>query len=236
MKVALLRVGIDSGAGGMQGPLFKDGKFEFVPIPGWAGSKTYGNTVGRYQRKLLEYFRTEHSQSKYADRLIHDDPEFGTFTYGDPNRPKRGLHRLENGDLLVFYSGLEPWPKGGRKELFIVGYFIVEVAGHATDLTPEKLKNLFSKNAHLLDRNKSLQKRKNLVLVKGGRGSRLLRKAYLISSVGRNCLGRPLKVLSPKMRKIFGHFGGHISIERSIPRWVTPEYVECAAKFVRGLR
>ena len=238
MKVALLRVGIDSGSdtGGMQGPLLKDGTFEFVPILGGTGSRTYGNTTGRHGRKLVEYFRTEGSRSKYADWLIHDDPEFGTFTYGDPNQPKRGLRRLAKGDLLVFYSGLEPWPKGGRKELFIVGYFIVEVAGLATDFTPKKLKNLFSKNAHLLNRNKSLQKRKNLVLVKGGRGSRLLRKAYLISSVGRNCLGRPLKVLSPKMRKTFGRFGGRDSIERSIPRWVTPAYVERAAKFVRGLR
>ena len=66
MKIALLRVGIDSdpSTGGMQGPLLKDGKFEFVPILGGADSRTYGNTVGRHGRKLIKYFRTEASLSK----------------------------------------------------------------------------------------------------------------------------------------------------------------------------
>ena len=32
-KAVLLRVGIDSGRGGIQGPLFKNGSFEFVCIP-----------------------------------------------------------------------------------------------------------------------------------------------------------------------------------------------------------
>lgn len=33
MKVALLRVGIDSGSGGIDGPVFSDGSFEYLPIP-----------------------------------------------------------------------------------------------------------------------------------------------------------------------------------------------------------
>jgi hypothetical protein len=33
MKIAMLRVGIDSGSGGIQGPLFGDLSFEFIPIP-----------------------------------------------------------------------------------------------------------------------------------------------------------------------------------------------------------
>lgn len=37
MKVALLRVGIDSGSGGMDGPLFADGTFEYLPIPDSTG-------------------------------------------------------------------------------------------------------------------------------------------------------------------------------------------------------
>ena len=103
MKVALVRVGIDSGAGGMQGPLFAGRRFEFIPIPdGFRGSgvnkKTYRNTLGRYDRALIEYF-PEHRHDKYADQPIHDDPEFRTFTYGDPTPPKRGLRKLERGDL-----------------------------------------------------------------------------------------------------------------------------------------
>ena len=48
--------------------------------------------------------------------------------------------------------------------------------------------------------------------------------------------GRPLKVLSPTMQKIFGDFDGHVSIQRSPPRWVMPKFVERAAKFVRSLK
>jgi hypothetical protein len=33
MKALLLRVGIDKGSGGIYGPIFDDGSFEFVPIP-----------------------------------------------------------------------------------------------------------------------------------------------------------------------------------------------------------
>lgn len=35
MKIAIVRVGVDagSGSGGIQGPLFRDGTFEFIPIP-----------------------------------------------------------------------------------------------------------------------------------------------------------------------------------------------------------
>ena len=40
---------------------------------------------------------------------IHNDPEFETFTDGDPTVPKRGLRNLAKGDLLVFYAGLEGW-------------------------------------------------------------------------------------------------------------------------------
>ena len=236
MKVALLRVGIDSGAGGMQGPLFDDGSFEFVPIPGKGSPRTYGNTKGRHGRNLIEYFRTERSRRKNMNRAIHYDPEFESFTYGDPTPPKHGLRRLDRGDLLVFYCGLEPWPKGGEKRLYIIGFFLVKTAGVATDFNCEEIKRLFAANAHVRYKKGFAEQKEDLVLVKGARESRLLQKAYLISSVRKNRLGRPLKVLSPKMREVFGDFHGHISIERSPTRWVSPKYAERAATFVKNLR
>ena len=40
MQVVLLRVGIDTGSGGIHGPLFADGSFEYIPIPdGFKGKK-----------------------------------------------------------------------------------------------------------------------------------------------------------------------------------------------------
>jgi len=239
MQVVLLRVGIDSGCGGLQGPLFADGSFEFVPIPDeFEGrgvcSKTYGTTLGRHGRVLLDYF-PERRRKKYQNHSIHDDPEFETFTYGDPTSPKRSLQKLKKGDLLVFYAGLEPWPLGGESGLHIVGYFEVLMAGVASDLSEHELKKSFRLNFHVRHKQVLDRQKKELVLIKGGVGSRLLKKAALISAVGMNRAGRSLKVLSPEARTVFGDFSGHVSIERSPPRWVKEEFVEKGATFVRNL-
>jgi len=239
MQVALLRVGIDSGSGGIQGPLLADGTFEYIPIPDEFGGKgvnlkTYGNTRGRSGRTFSEYF-PERRRETYRNRPIHDDPEFNTFTYGDPTPPKRGLRHLNPGDLLVFYAGLEKWPAGGEPGLYIVGFFEVVLAALAKDLTRDELGKLFSRNFHVRHKDVFRSQKSRLVLVKGGRGSRLLGKATLISSKGTDRNGKPLKVLSPRMQRIFGDFGGHTSIQRSPTRWVAPELVDVAAEFVRSL-
>src|SRR5438874_6777082 len=110
MNVALLRVGIDSGCGGIAGPLFSDGTFEFVPIDSdrHRGGHMYGNLIGRYRRRLIEYF-PDRLRQKMRNCFVHDDPEFKSYTYGDPTRPKQRLKTLEKGDLLVFYAGLCGW-------------------------------------------------------------------------------------------------------------------------------
>jgi hypothetical protein len=107
LKVALLRVGIDSGSGGMDGPLFTDGSFEYVPIPDSTGldERTYGNCMARTGRPLSDFFPLAR-QAAMSSQSIHLDPEFTSFTYGDPTSPKAGLRRLATGDLLVFYAGL----------------------------------------------------------------------------------------------------------------------------------
>jgi hypothetical protein len=66
-------------------------------------------------------------------------------------------------------------------------------------------------------------------------GSRLIRMAHQISSVGKDRACKPLKVLSPAMRKVFGDFGGHVSIQRSPPRWVEPGFVDKAVEFLKSL-
>ncbi len=245
-KVVLLRVGIDSGSGGMQGPLFSNGSFEFVPIPDESDHKntrrgnqaipTYGNTLGKYKRKLIEYF-PERRQNKYRDHPIHHDPEFDSFTYGDPTPPKAGLRNLESGDLLVFYAGLQGW--GNYKcepGLYIIGYFEVLIAGRVKDFTQREIRTIFGKNAHVRDERRFKKDKATLILVKGSKKSRLLKKAVLISEVGRDCKGRPLKILSKKMQSVFGGFDGHLSIQRSPPRWVYPAFVDRAAQFVWRLR
>ena len=88
----------------------------------------------------------------------------------------------------------------------------------AVEFDQEVLRAEFENNFHVRYPTIFERQKDELVLVKGGPGSRLFGKAHLISSEGRDRSGRPLKVLSPPMRKVFGDFGGHVSIQRSPPR------------------
>ena len=89
MKILLLRVAIDRGCGGTLGPIFPDGTFEYVPIP---ESPQYVSPRSVYFRdlparrggKLAQYV-----PRGYREAAAHYDPEFETFTYGDPTRNKR---------------------------------------------------------------------------------------------------------------------------------------------------
>lgn len=238
MRVVLLRVGVDTGAaaGGMVGPLFRDGSFDFVPIPDGLhlDERTYGNTEGRHGRKLVEYFPEKKRQFK-ASQPMHVDPEFETFTYGDPTQPKVGLRKLEPGDMLIFYAGLSGWDFPSQPALYIVGYFEVARAGKANHFSDEELRDLFSANYHVRHPTVFTEQRARLVLVKGSGKSRLLSKAHRISTVGQNSLGQPLHVLSGEMHEVFGGFGGKSSLQRSNPRWVPDDFVRKAAEFVRSL-
>ena len=236
MRVVLLRVGVDTGEGGISGPLFADGRFELVPIPDARGldTRTYGTTRGRHGRLLAEYFPPA-KRAVRAAQAMHVDPEFDTFTYGDPTQPKRGLRNLEAGDLLVFYAGLQRWPANGtRGALYMVGYFEVAFARLASSLSDAQLV-MCAANFHVRHRSLFEVQSDRLVLVKGAPGSRLLDRAVLISERGVDRSGRPLHVISSEMRPIFGDFDGRVSIQRSPPRWVAPVFSARAAAFVRSL-
>lgn len=238
MNLVLLRVGIDTGSGGIHSPLFKNASFEFVPIPDPLGhdSRTYGNTTGRYGRRLIDYFPTA-MRGRMATQPMHVDPEFETFTYGDPTVPKRSLARLQTGDLLVFYAGLQAWDwrDPDAPALYIVGFFEISYAGFASSFSDQQITELFDANAHIRDSQRLADERQRLVLIKGGGGSRLLSRAVKISSVGKNSVGQGLKVLSSEMQLVFGNFDGRVSIQRSPPRWVDQGHVVAASSFVRSL-
>lgn len=236
MKVVMLRIGIDAGSGGMQGPLFQDGSFEYVPIPDdfQVDERTYGNTSGRRGRPLVTYFPPSR-QPEVANQSLHYDPEFDTFTYGDPTVPKAGLRRLEPGDLLVFYCGLEGWDFESPPALYLMGYFEVEAAGRACDFASADLADKFAANFHVRHPRVYAQQKDRLLLVKGSANSRLLKQAVKISALGTDRGGKPLKVLSPQMQEIFGDFGGRISLQRSPPRWVDEAHRRRAVDFITSL-
>jgi hypothetical protein len=240
MQVVLLRVGIDTGSGGIHGPLYKDGTFEFVPISDkrnrfGVNLETYGNTRGAIHGKLLVEYFSDGRQDKAKSLCLHYDPEFQTFTYGDPTTPKAGLRKLSKGDLLVFYAGLQGWDCHREPALYIIGYFEVEKAVVAREHTWKDLKSEFRRNFHVRHRPVFEHQKDRLILVKGGRASRLLKKARRISVQAKNKAGKLIHVLSPEMRRVFGDFDGHVSVHRSPPRFVYPEYAEKAARFVRSL-
>jgi len=236
MKVAMVRVGIDTGSGGAHGPLFEDGSFEFISIPDGFGfdHRTYSNTSGRHGNKLIE-FLPRSLQARMAKQSMHVDPEFSTFTYGDPTRPKAGLRRLQTEDMLVFYCGLQGWDFESPPALYLVGYFEVKAAGEARDFSEWELRTLFGKNFHVRHPDVFKEQRDSLVLVRGSAKSRLLNKAVLLSTTGQDRLGRPLKILSPEMREVFGSFREKLSFQRSPTRWVEPSFTLGAAQFMRSL-
>jgi hypothetical protein len=121
-----------------------------------------------------------------------------------------------------------------------MGYFKVKTAGRYSDFTRSEIKYLFDNNAHVLRINNRqeaiVENGSELLLVKGTFESRLLKKAVRLSTTSKDKSGRPLKVLSPRMQKIMGDFGGHISIQRSPARWIDPKCVSRTADFLRSLK
>jgi hypothetical protein len=196
--------------------------------------------VGRDGKPLVGYF-VESRRKVMAEQHVHVDPEWETFTYGDPTPPKRSLRHLQPGDFLVFYCGLQEWDaergwNGDRRPaLYLAGYFEVALAGMAKDFEDRVLATEFGMNFHVRYPTVFKQQKDALVLVKGGGGSRMFKKAYQISAEGKDRAGKPLKVLSSKMQKVFGNFGGHISIQRSPPRWVESALVDKAIGYLKGL-
>ncbi len=244
MKVVLLRVGMDSGCRPIQanGPLLPDGSFELMPIPDQSAEhedRTYGNTVGRLGRPLVDYFPNR--RAVVADLPMHVDPEFDTNTYGTPTRLQRRLATLEDGDLLVFYGGLRPVTADGtpipnvRHALYLFGYFDVACAVRARDYTRDELLPMFGANFHVRHPDLFENQQDELVLVKGTATSRLLEKARLLSETTPDRRGTPIFVLSAEMRAVFGTLSGVGSIQRSAPRWIDPAFAERAGDFVQSL-
>src|ERR1017187_7077867 len=172
-RVVLLRVGVDAGCGGIQGPLFKDGLFDFVCIPDNKGVSvhTYGNMAGRDGRPLAGYF-AESRRKVMAEQHVHVDPEFDTFTDGG-------------------------WDQEHRPALYLAGFFEVAIAGMACDFDKKVLKAEFGMNFHVRYRTVFEKQKGELVLVKGGPGSRFWTTAGKSSRMTRAKQHPPACFLQP---------------------------------------
>lgn len=177
---------------------------------------------------------------------MHCDPEFETFTYGDPTKSKNTLFDFDPGDYLIFYAGLTG-NNGTSSEsaLYVIGYFEVECAlivkavDQHSSILSEFGRNFHVKHKIIFDEQVTNPKNRGLKLVKGTNNSRLLKYAYKISETVpqyKHAVG-PHKILSEDAQKIFGHFNGRVSLQRNPLRWIKKEpYVTNTVKWLSGLK
>lgn len=126
-QILFLRVGIDKRCGGALAPIFASGDFEFVPIPENQNKTSIRSIRFNQLNARIGGTLEQFVPKRYQQEAAHYDPEFETFTYGDPSRNKRGqLLRLDKWDYLVFYAGLTPYDFSGSDRLYIIGYFTVK--------------------------------------------------------------------------------------------------------------
>jgi hypothetical protein len=220
-KALLLRVGIDSGCGGTLAPVFADNTFEYVPIPERPELQSprslfYDQLPARHGGTLAQYV-----PPRYRHAAAHYDPEFETFTYGDPTKNKRRqLLRLEEGDLLLFYAGLRPLESREPARLYLIGYFTVATVAcvEPGDTWPAPEHEHLQGNAHL--------RRKvpdpGLVVVRGyPLSSALLERAVPISDEKQR--------VTPEVTEVLGVQG---SLMRAIGRWVPPDHLSGAQRWL----
>src|SRR5579884_3381383 len=223
-QILFLRVGMDLGYGGL-GPLFRDGSFEYVPIPenpkkASSRSLCFSQIPARSGGSIEQFVPARHRGG-----LAHYDPEFDTYTYGDPTKYKRGqLLRLTREDLLVFYAGLRPLAQPTGSQLYLIGYFTVEKVHEVTAAPlwpPPCLQHLWA-NAHF---------RRNgcdpgLVVVEGAsKRSRLLQKAVPLSDQQQQVL--------PDLYSLLGLTG---SVKRAgAGRWIPEANVARVERWLRCL-
>lgn len=240
-RVVLLRVGIGTDVGAIDSPLFADYTFDLVPTADGLGldERTYATLGGVGGRRPLDYF-PERLRPAMADQSVHLDPEFDGFTFGDTARSKRSLISLAAGDLLVFYASLRRWEPDigfidGTEMLGIIGWFEVAEAVFAADLTETELADRFGTNAHVRNPVALENQRDRLLLVRGGEGSRLLRRAVRISEVAADRVGKPHVRLLSELLPVFGNIDGRVDLDHRLPLHVPVACVESAADFVRDL-
>ncbi len=223
-RILLLRVGMDLAYGAL-GPLFPDGTFEYVPIPDnprrvSERSLFFRDIPARSGGSVTRFVPQEHREGP-----AHHDPEFETFTYGDPTRNKRQqLLRLGEDDLLVFCAGLRSPEQRKGSKLYIIGYLVVRRVHEVTSpepWPPPALERLWG-NAHF----RRSDPDDGLVVVEGAPAtSRLLKHAIPLSDSRQEIL--------PEMANVLGLSG---SVKRAgAGRWVPPSHVLTVAQWLFAL-
>lgn len=156
MRAVAINVGANTNEPGFRGPIYRDGSFEYVPIP---ESEPTREPVPTYGDLDLATPVPEDAR----DTPVHLDPEFPgyptceRYTYGDEHGVKAGpLSDLDGGDYLFFYATLDApanppeWqaPDWGA---YLVGQFrvaLVVTGDEYRALGPDE-RAPFANNAHV---------------------------------------------------------------------------------------
>ena len=186
MKSILLRVAIDKGCGGVLAPIHDDGSFHYIPIPedvSTSSKVTYKNTTDVFGNNLSDFV-----PNKTKEMNIHFDPDFESFSYGEPSRPKLSqLLTLEKGDRLFFYAGLQPsCIHDLHSRIFLIGFFSVKDVLYFSNLQKEDYIGhieKYGKNAHFF---RNLPDKELVVVLGDKKKSRLFKKAVPLSDAGLN--------------------------------------------------
>lgn len=171
----LLNVGSNSSNPNGRGRIFRDSTFEYLPIP--ESEKT--------KEKVPTYRELGFVHARFPNLPVHLDPEFETFTYGHVKRgfgDIRSLLKLKKNDVLFFYATLQ---KEREWSTYIVGYFRNLKVHDCRGLSTEEILDFksigFANNAHLKRMGPSVD-----LLIKGGEGSKLLKRAFPLAEDSNN--------------------------------------------------
>ncbi|MCX2818984.1 hypothetical protein EGH25_06420 [Haladaptatus sp. F3-133] len=175
--------------------IYDDGGFDYVPIPEEARdatteTRTYADIPTR-EGTAAGYLDAVHpgggDEAVTGDGIgsfpLHHDPNFDALTYGE-RRPAyvNRLTRLEEGDAVVFYTGLRSDGADGLHR-YAIGYIVVEDTVYFKPLDGDEARRRIrdhTENAHAKRFESTGTVDGNLVIVDGYDGG-LFNRAYRLS-------------------------------------------------------
>ncbi len=149
MKALLVRVGADQSKDGgrWNGPVdSKTDKFVYVPIPEDEECPIRPGLECPYSRVQTALFEMGWLlPQQLSGKYMHLDPDFSCLSYGDRGeRAKQIKVKLGEGDLLVFYAGLQDVHSNSRLVYALIGLYVIDTIVLATSVP----KKDWDRNAH----------------------------------------------------------------------------------------
>lgn len=154
MKLFIVNVGVNSAEAQkyfIKSPLFKDGKFELIPIMESNARANFSDCIYKNLKchNNKNKFLREYMPEDMWDMKAHNDPEFETYTYGDNYKKPKGANFLKakKGDILLFIARLYKYDKGkflDNGAQYFISYFKISeiiIYNRSKEITDDSLNN-----------------------------------------------------------------------------------------------